>query len=135
SNGNALDYFAQLDDFDIQSAIKVWVNHEDIVLSHLSSNLINRRLFKIEFSEHPFKIEQIETIKKQIAQEYNISLAESEYFIIHEKTSNSAYKVNENNINIQFKDGSIKDIAIASDNMGVSGISNVITKYFLCRPK
>ncbi len=135
SNGNALDYFAQLDDFDIQSAIKVWVNHEDIVLSHLSSNLINRRLFKIEFSEHPFKIEQIETIKKQIAQEYNISLAEAEYFIIHEKTSNSAYKVNENNINIQFKDGSIKDIAIASDNMGVSGISNVITKYFLCRPK
>ena len=134
-NGDALYHFAELDDNDILTAIKVWINHEDSVLSKLSYNLINRRLFKVEFSETPFDKELIENAQKQIAEEYKISFEEAAYFIINEKTSNSAYKVNENNINIRFKDGKIKDISEASDNMGVSGISNVITKYFLCRPK
>jgi HD superfamily phosphohydrolase len=134
-NGTALNHFADLDDFDIQSAVKVWMQHEDKVLSMLSSNLINRRLFKVEFSETPFDNLLIEKFQKEIAEKYHISFEEAAYFIIHDKTSNSAYKVNENNINIQFKDGTIKDVADASDNMGVSGISNVITKYFLCIPK
>ena len=134
-NGTALNHFADLDDFDIQSAVKVWMQHEDKVLSMLSSNLINRRLFKVEFSETPFDNLLIEKFQKEIAEKYHISFEEAAYFIIHDKTSNSAYKVNENNINIRFKDGTIKDVADASDNMGVSGISNVITKYFLCIPK
>jgi HD superfamily phosphohydrolase len=134
-NGTALNHFADLDDFDIQSAIKVWMQHEDNVLSMLSSNLINRRLFKVEFSETAIDTELIVKFQKEIAEKYQISLDEASYFIIHDKTSNSAYKVNENNINIRFKDGTIKDVADASDNMGVSGISNVITKHFLCIPK
>jgi len=134
-NGTALNHFANLDDFDIQSAIKVWMQHEDKVLSMLSSNLINRRLFKVEFSETAFDTNLIIKLQKEIAEKYQISFEEAAYFIIHDKTSNSAYKVNENNINIRFKDGTIKDVADASDNMGVSGISNVITKYFLCIPK
>ena len=133
--GNALKQFAQLDDFDIMSAIKVWTNHHDIVLSQLSSHLIDRRLFRVSFSQKPFDKKEIEQIQLRIAKNLNISFEDASYFIIHEKTANSAYKVNENNINILFKDGSIKDIADASDNMGVSGISNVITKYFLCVPK
>ncbi len=134
-NGDALYHFAELDDNDILTAIKVWINHEDSVLSKLSYNLINRRLFKVEFSETPFDKEIIENAQRKIAEDYKISFEEAAYFIINERTSNSAYKVNENNINIRFKDGIIKDISEASDNMGVSGISNVITKYFLCRPK
>ena len=133
--GNALNYFADLDDFDIQSAIKVWMQSDDIVLSRLSKNLINRRLFKVNFSDSPFDTKLISDLQQKIATDYHISIQEASYFIIHDKTSNSAYKVNENNINIRFKDGTIKDIANASDNMGVSGISNVITKYFLCHPK
>lgn len=135
AKGIALKHFANLDDFDILSAIKVWMHHQDKVLSMLSSNLINRKLFKVQFSQTPFDNEPIIKLKKTIAKQYQISLEEAQYFIIHKKTSNSAYKVNENNINIKFKDGSIKDVAVASDNMGVSGISNVVTKYFLCVPE
>jgi len=133
--GNALKLFAQLDDFDIMSALKVWTNHNDVVLSQLSNHLIDRRLFRVSFSQKPFDKKEIEQIQLHIAKDLNISFEDASYFIIHEKTANSAYKVNENNINILFKDGSIKDVADASDNMGVSGISNVITKYFLCVPK
>lgn len=135
AKGIALKHFANLDDFDILSAIKVWMHHQDKVLSMLSSNLINRKLFKVQFSQTPFDNEPIIKLKKTIAKQYQISLEEAQYFIIHKKTSNSAYKVNENNINIKFKDGSIKDVAVASDNMGVNGISNVVTKYFLCVPE
>jgi HD superfamily phosphohydrolase len=134
-SGCALDNFTLLDDFDIQGAIKVWAQHPDAVLSRLSANLINRRLFRIEFSEKPFPAGKIKEIQKEIADDYHISFEDASYFIIHDKTSNSAYQVDQNNINIRFKDGSIKDIAQASDNMSVSGIAKMITKYFLCRPK
>ena len=133
--GPGLKNFALLDDFDILSAIKVWQQHSDPVLAKLSTALINRRLFRVEFSKNPFDRQKLERIQRQIADDLGISFEEASYFIIHRKTSNSAYKINENNINIRFKDGTIKDIAEASDNMSVSGIANVITKYFLCTPK
>ena len=43
----ALDYFVRLDDNDIWSSMKVWMTHEDKILSLLSSCLVNRRLLKI----------------------------------------------------------------------------------------
>ena len=41
-----LDHFIHLDDSDILSAIKVWADHNDVVLSTLSRHFINRKLFK-----------------------------------------------------------------------------------------
>ena len=48
----AIDRFAELDDFDILAGLKVWSSHEDEVLSFLSASIVNRRLFKIEISNH-----------------------------------------------------------------------------------
>ena len=48
---NALHYFSLLDDSDLTCSLKVWSDHKDIVLSTLSKNFINRRLFKIKLSE------------------------------------------------------------------------------------
>ena len=42
-----LDTFAQLDDFDVMSAIKNWQFNDDFVLSSLSKMIINRDLLKI----------------------------------------------------------------------------------------
>jgi hypothetical protein len=43
--------FSQLDDNDIISAIKSWVNHSDFVLSELSSMILNRKLPKVTISK------------------------------------------------------------------------------------
>ena len=43
---NTLDIFAQLDDYDIVSAMKTWQYHEDFVLKNLSDMIINRGLIK-----------------------------------------------------------------------------------------
>ncbi|HNY54443.1 MAG TPA: HD domain-containing protein, partial [Chitinophagales bacterium] len=44
-----LTKFAALDDYDIFQALKVWMNSEDVILKTLSTSIINRKLFKIEF--------------------------------------------------------------------------------------
>ena len=43
-----LDHYAELDDSDIISAIKVWQHCDDKVLSLLAEGFINRHLFKVE---------------------------------------------------------------------------------------
>jgi HD superfamily phosphohydrolase len=45
-----LDTFAQLDDFDIISALKNWQHHDDFILSSLSKMIINRDLSKIKLN-------------------------------------------------------------------------------------
>lgn len=55
--------YALLDDNDIWSAIKVWINNDDKVLSLLSTDLLNRNLFKVEISGTPINEERIENIK------------------------------------------------------------------------
>ena len=37
-------------------------------------------------------------------------------------------------INILFKDGSVKDITEASDNLNIQALSMTIRKFFLCYP-
>ena len=46
-----LKTFSRLDDYDILSAIKDWISHEDKILSQLSEMIINRNLLKVEFNE------------------------------------------------------------------------------------
>jgi len=36
---------------------------------------------------------------------------------------------------ILFKDGSLKDVAQASDHLNLSALSNAVEKHFLCYPK
>jgi hypothetical protein len=40
-DNETLDKFANLDDFDIISALKSWINNEDFILSNLSKMIIN----------------------------------------------------------------------------------------------
>jgi hypothetical protein len=63
-----------------------------------------------------------------------IDLKASSYLVLTGKVWNSAYKVNENNINILFKDGRLLDIAQASDNLNISSLSTTVTKYFIASP-
>lgn len=132
---NVLENFAKLDDYDIFSAMKVWTGHSDKVLSALSNNLVNRRLLKIEIQSTPFEESYIDKLKNKTRKKYQLSENEIDYFIFYEKTSNFAYAPGPDKINILFKDGSVKDIADASEDLNISLLSHPTTKYFLCYPK
>ncbi|MFM7729094.1 MAG: HD domain-containing protein, partial [Flavobacteriales bacterium] len=59
SKPEALQHYASLDDFDIAAALKVWQHHDDRVLATLASQLVNRRLFKIEIQRTPLEEQRI----------------------------------------------------------------------------
>jgi HD superfamily phosphohydrolase len=134
-NSEALHQFSLLDDFDLFSAVKMWVNEDDKVLSTLSEMLVNRNLYKIEISNAEFSSEKVNMLKIKAANELNISFEEAAYFVFAETAFNSAYNANDNSINILYKDDTTKDIAIASDQMNINVLSNPVVKYFLCYPK
>jgi HD superfamily phosphohydrolase len=134
SDNITLKQFAQLDDFDILSAIKVWQNFEDKVLSFLCKKLINRELFKIEIAKEPFSEERILSEKEIARSKYNFKEDELNYIVYHRKQTNNAYNKKKEKINILLKNGEIIDLAKASDNLNINALAHPVEKYCLCYP-
>ena len=57
-----LKIFSRLDDYDIVSALKEWVDHTDQVLSNLSRMLVNRELLKIEIHDTEISLHYISSL-------------------------------------------------------------------------
>ena len=134
SNPEILETLAQLDDFDIMSAVKVWQNHSDKVLSVLSQKLVNRQLFKIEIAKDPFGPDRILLEKELIRDRFQLTDEEVSFFVYSEVLTNNAYNQNKQTINLRMKNGAIIDASKASDNLNISALAQPVTKYCLCYP-
>lgn len=130
-----LDTFAQLDDFDIISALKEWQYHDDYILSTLSKMIINRDLSKIKLNSEKFPVEVLQEMSNRFAKAQNISLQEVKYFIFKGKIKNQAYSKEAEPIRIFKKDSTIEDVVEASDQLNLKALSKPVTKYFICFPK
>ncbi len=130
-----LKEFSKLDDYDILAAIKDWISVDDKILSKLSKSLINRILPKVMIQNEPFTENQLLTIKQQVKEKLNYSDAELDYFVYHGEICNQAYDSTKNNIQIIYKDGSLKDVTEASDHLNILALSNPVYKYYICYPK
>jgi HD superfamily phosphohydrolase len=127
--------FTQLDDFDIMTCIKQWKDHEDIILSTLSDNIINRKLFKVIVSDKPIENEFVNSLKLKIKEKYSLKNEDINYMLISGQITNDAYKQNDSDIKIYFKDGKLLDISQASDQDAILAISKKVKKFFICYPK
>lgn len=128
----ALHYFAELDDFDIISALKSWTRAEDSLLAYLSKALLNRRLFRLELSNRPFDRSYVENIRREVA-EWSPFKTESLRFLVFEgKETNNAYSTSKDEIKILHKNGSVLPMSESAD-YGIQ--AQLITKYYLCYPK
>ncbi|HET6225125.1 MAG TPA: HD domain-containing protein [Bacteroidia bacterium] len=134
-NPELLDAFAQLDDYDIMTSIKVWMDHEDRVLSMLCKQLVNRKLSHVEMQKNPFKEERIQEIKEQFKKRLKLTEKEAGYFVFTGNVTNEAYRADKIRINILFKDGTVSDIAEASDQLSIDVLARTVKKYYLCYPK
>lgn len=130
-----LEAFTQLDDFDVMTAVKMWSHDTDFVLSELCQRLISRHLFKIEISQEPFDPNYVDEILHAIAKCYDLSLYDASFMLLQGTSSNHAYHPKKSAINILYKDGTIKDISIASDQLNISVLSQPVIKHFICYPK
>ncbi|MFN6945271.1 MAG: HD domain-containing protein [Cytophagaceae bacterium] len=135
NNENTLDTFLRLDDYDIWGALKIWVTNKDIFLSELCRGLLERKLFKIQLSNDPFKESQVRSIKECLKSTYKIGESDLEYFLLLGAVSNEAYMAGGEKINILMKTGNILDVAKASDLPNITAISKIVKKYYLCYPK
>ena len=132
NNPECLEYYIQLDDNDIWTALKVWSTHSDKVLSTLSLAMINRNIFKVEISSEPISEKRKKELTLQISQQLNISLSEAEYFVSTHSIEKNMYDPADDSIDIIYKDGTIKNIAEASDMLNISLLSKKVKKYYIC---
>ena len=129
---DALLNYEQLDDNDIWSAMKVWAQSDDKILSLLASDMLNRNIFKVEVSSEPITEERIAELHEQLAKAYGVSIEEAEYLMSVNTIQKDMYDVNEDRISILYKDGMIKDISESSEILNVGLLSKKIRKYYLC---
>ena len=131
-NQEALDQFTMLDDSDVICAIKVWSTHPDVVLSELCKAFTNRRLFKVEVGTEITSETKRQQYLRQYQQHFGVTINEAEYFMGDETVSTDTYSPEDDNINILYKDGTIKDIAEASDMLNISVLTKKVEKHYFC---
>ena len=133
THSEALKMYEDLDDSDIWSAMKAWKYHDDGILSKLATDMLDRRIFKVEVSEEPVGDERINELARRIATMMNISEANARRYMMSVNTiQKDMYNVDDDSITILYKDGTTKDIAEASELLNVQLLSKKIRKYYLC---
>ncbi len=124
-----LEMFVQLDDYDIFQALKVWMKSKDEILKKLSTAIINRNLFKIEFLEESMTNEKYDSLKDKYTAD------EMRFLVLRGTAQNNAYNLSKDNIYIKFKDGSIKEITDIAEQWNIRSLSNPVVKYYIAYPK
>ena len=127
-----LHMYAELDDSDIWSALKAWKHADDKILSTLATDMTDRHLFKVEVSEERPSDDYIASIALRIADRMSISLDDTKYMLTLTETGKDMYNPADDSIGILYKDGTVKDIAEASEILNVQLLSKKIRKYYLC---
>ena len=128
----ALSYYGELDDSDIWSAMKAWKHHPDKILSTLATDMLDRRIFKVEVHEDPVSDERIDELQEKIAQHVGIDKQDAHYLMSLNTIQKDMYNVDDDSIAILYKNGEIKDISEASELLNVQLLSKKIRKYYLC---
>jgi HD superfamily phosphohydrolase len=126
-----LEHFVNIDDSDIISAIKVWANHSDKILSVLCRNFANRILFKTKEQE-PLTEFQTKELKQKYSEFFGINSDETDYFFSEETTISNTYEVKDDQIFVLFADGKIRDISEVSDIINPAILNRNVYKHFLC---
>jgi HD superfamily phosphohydrolase len=130
-----LEIFTRLDDTDILSAVKVWALNNDFVLAKLCNDFVHRKLFHVDITNEPTDKQLVTDLTEGAIEKYDITRKEARYFVFTETITNNAYKVGDGNIGILMKDGTVKDIAAASDNSNLEALAKTVKKYILCYSK
>ena len=129
----ALANYEELDDSDIWSAMKAWKHHDDKILATLATDMLDRKIFKVEVSEELPTEEKLADLTQQIARKLGISEADARKYMMSLNTiQKDMYNVDDDSIAILYKNGDIKDISEASELLNVQLLSKKIRKYYLC---
>jgi HD superfamily phosphohydrolase len=131
-NEDALEAYCNMDDFDFVHCLKTWSKNEDVVLSTLCTNILNRRLLKIKLQAEPFNNLLMQQKLTETCQRLNISEEEGMYFVFSGEAMNTMYKTSDERINVLFKDGSVKDISQVDNALIHETLTSAVKKFYIC---
>ena len=133
SHQETLAYYGELDDSDIWSAMKAWKHSDDKILATLATDMLDRRIFKVEVHEEPVGEERLAALSQAIAERMDVSPTDARHYLMSVNTiAKDMYNVDDDSIAILYKDGTIRDISEASELLNVQLLSKIIRKYYLC---
>jgi len=130
-DSQALYNYAMLDDNDIWSAVKVWANHDDKILSMLANALINRKQFKVEIHDEIISEEYIANMQQRLAERCGVSQEDTKYLYSVDSVKKNMYDIDGESIKVLSKDGSTEDICKVSDLLNAALLSRQKPKYYL----
>ncbi|WP_033148726.1 HD domain-containing protein [Prevotella sp. P6B1] len=132
SHPEALQYYSELDDSDIWSAMKAWKHHSDKILATLATDMLDRHIFKVEVLENEPTPKRLDELKHTIAEKMDIAYEDAHYLMSLNTIQKDMYNVDDDKIQILYKNGEIRDISEASELLNVQLLSKKIRKYYLC---
>ena len=133
THDEALQMYADLDDSDIWSALKAWKYSNDQILSLLATDLLDRQLFQVEVREEQPSEEELDAISQRISDNTGVSASDARKYLMYvAEIGKDMYNPDDDSIGILYKDGTVKDIADASEILNVQLLSKKIRKYYLC---
>ena len=127
----ALQQYAMLDDSDILSAIKAWQVHPDTTLRMLAEAFVNRRLFKGRLLQQPLNAQERDELKDRYATRFGISASEAEFFFVEHISTSNTYSEKDDSIDILYNDGTVRNIAEASDMLNLQTLTYKPQKLYL----
>jgi uncharacterized protein len=127
-----LDKFCLLDDYDVTTTIKQWMFHPDKVLSLLCRCLIDRKLLKVRLQATPFSEEHVTALRQQVSRQESVSLEEAHYLVFTGQTVNTTYDPSEEEINILFKNGEVRDISQVDNALIQQTLASPVKKFYIC---
>ncbi|MEP6674972.1 MAG: HD domain-containing protein [Ferruginibacter sp.] len=124
--------FCLLDDTDILSAIKQWCGSDDKILSLLCRGIIDRDLLKVKYFTEPVDQDLLKEKLEQARLKYNLNEDESHWLVFTGEAVSSTYNFKDEQINILFKDGTVKNISEVDNALIHENLSGKVKKYYIC---
>ncbi len=127
-----LQNFCYLDDQDVLMSVKTWMNHPDPVLRMMCTMLTNRNLYRVSFVPNREQENLVQQKRAEACQLWGIAEKDAHYLAFDGIAENSTYKVNDEQIHILFKDGTVKQISEVENALVHQSVAAPVRKYYIC---
>lgn len=130
-----LNKFCMLDDEDVMMSVKIWQEHDDVVLSTLCKAILNRNLLHIRLQSEPFDESKIALLRTEARQQFGLTDKEVCYLVFTGIAKNTIYNPRDERINILFKDKTVKDISEVDNPIIQQHMAATVGKHYICWPR
>jgi len=135
-NNKVIENFIQLDDTEIEYAIKQWQYNPDPILSDLCKRILSRNLLKLSIQTEPVCEKDLKAKRELFLEKTNFTEEALDYYVFTGTVANQAYLENSQEpIMIWFKKGGLQELVTASDIQNIHSLAATVVKYYLCYPE